>query len=151
MLDGWANFFLAQVGAAAALTGTIYVAVSINLTKILAYPTLPGRALEALLYLLTVLVIGTLGLVPGQPLWLLGAEILGVWLIVCAVTLTNQIRALRAPEARVRRPTRVGVGGSGLHRRGRRAGRGRAGHPVGGGQASRGQTRLRAAATPLGS
>ena len=103
MLTGWANFFLAQVGAAAALTGLIFVAVSINLTKILAYPTLPGRALEALLYLLTVLVIGTLGLVPGQPAWLLGVEILGVWLIVCAVTLTNQLRALRAPEARSRR------------------------------------------------
>ena len=26
-----------------------------------------------------------------------------MWLIVCAVTLTNQIRALRAPEARTRR------------------------------------------------
>jgi len=65
MMTGWANFFLAQVSAAAALTGLIFVAVSINLTKILAYPTLPGRALEALLYLLTVLVIGTLGLVPG--------------------------------------------------------------------------------------
>src|SRR5260370_34067383 len=70
MMTGWANFFLAQVGASAALTGLIFVAVSINLTKILAYPTLPGRALEALLYLLTVLVIGTLGLVPGQPAWL---------------------------------------------------------------------------------
>ena len=28
MMTGWANFFLAQVGAAAALTGLIFVAVS---------------------------------------------------------------------------------------------------------------------------
>jgi hypothetical protein len=32
--EGWANFFIAQVGAAAALTGLIFVGVSINLNKI---------------------------------------------------------------------------------------------------------------------
>src|SRR5260370_31921286 len=62
MLNGWANFFLAQVSAPAALTGLIFVAVSINLTKILTYPTIPGHALEVLLSLLTLLLIGTLGL-----------------------------------------------------------------------------------------
>ncbi len=41
---GWETFFVAEVGAAAALTGLLFVAVSINLTKVLAFPQLPGRA-----------------------------------------------------------------------------------------------------------
>ena len=30
---GWANFFIAEVGAAAALSGLVIVAISINLTN----------------------------------------------------------------------------------------------------------------------
>ncbi|HEX3901634.1 MAG TPA: hypothetical protein VH853_02220 [Polyangia bacterium] len=41
---GWESFFVAEVGAAAALTGLLFVAVSINLSKVLAFPQLPGRA-----------------------------------------------------------------------------------------------------------
>jgi hypothetical protein len=43
---GWDNFFVAEVGAAAALSGLLFVAVSINLTRILAIPHLPARAAE---------------------------------------------------------------------------------------------------------
>jgi modulator of FtsH protease len=32
-MSGWDNFFLAEAGASAALTGLIFVGVSINLTK----------------------------------------------------------------------------------------------------------------------
>jgi hypothetical protein len=45
----WANFFIAELGALAALTGFVVVAISINLPRILAYPWLPGRAGEALI------------------------------------------------------------------------------------------------------
>jgi hypothetical protein len=75
---GWESFFVAEVGAAAALTGLIFVAVSINLTRILAFPQLPGRAAETLFVLVGVLVTSTLALVPGQSRLALGAEILGV-------------------------------------------------------------------------
>ena len=40
----WTDFFVAQVGATAALEGLVIVAVSINLKQILAYAHLPGRA-----------------------------------------------------------------------------------------------------------
>ena len=73
---GWENFFVAEAGASAALTGLVFVAVSINLTRILSFPNLPGRAAQALQVLFLVLVISTLGLVPGQSAKLFGTEIL---------------------------------------------------------------------------
>jgi hypothetical protein len=72
----WQNFFTAQVGASAALLGLLFVSISINLTRILSYPTLPGRAFGALMILLVVLIISSLLLVPQQPMALIGAEIL---------------------------------------------------------------------------
>ena len=79
-MSGWDNFFVAGVGASATLAGLLFVGISLNLSKILEYPWLPGRALEALLLLLTVLVECSLMLVPGQPPWLRGAELLVVGL-----------------------------------------------------------------------
>ncbi len=79
---GWENFFVAEVGAAAALTGLLFVAVSINLTKILSFPQLPGRAGESIVMLMGALMVSTFGLVPHQPRIALGAEIIGVGLLV---------------------------------------------------------------------
>ena len=79
---GWENFFIAEVGASAALLGLIFVGVSINLTRIISLPGLPNRALLALIILLTILVICSLLLIPGQPQTLAGIELLFVGLIV---------------------------------------------------------------------
>lgn len=81
-MNGWANFFFAEVGASAALAGLIFVGVSINLSRILAFPRLPNRAFEALLLLLTVLVVSSLLLVPEQALSLVGSEVLVIGLVV---------------------------------------------------------------------
>ena len=75
-MNGWENFLVAQVGASAALAGLIFVGVSINLSRILSVPMLPNLALEALIYLLTVLLLASVLLVPDQPLTLNGVEIL---------------------------------------------------------------------------
>lgn len=73
---GWTDFFVATAGAAAALAGLIFVAVSINLQEVMRGAGLPERAAEAIALLMTVLIVGALCLVPGQPAWVLGIEIL---------------------------------------------------------------------------
>ena len=70
----WANFFVAEVGASAALTGLVVVAISINLARILAYKTLPGLAASALILLGSVLVVTSAALIPHQPEIIFGLD-----------------------------------------------------------------------------
>jgi hypothetical protein len=74
----WQTFFAAEVGAGASLTGLLFVAVSINLERILSFPKLPARAGETLTLLLLVVVIASLGLAPQS------GRALGVEIIACA-------------------------------------------------------------------
>jgi hypothetical protein len=88
---GWENFFVAQVGASAALTGLLFVAVSINLSRILQFPHLPGRAGETLIVLFAVLVAASLGLVPHVSRRTFGIEIIAVWATAAAFMARSQI------------------------------------------------------------
>jgi hypothetical protein len=81
----WSDFFVATTGASAALAGLVFVAVSINIERILKFKGLPERALETVLLLLGVLLVSVVGLVPGQSHVALGAELLAVSLILGAV------------------------------------------------------------------
>ena len=71
----WSNFCSAEVSAAAALTGLLFVAVSINLAKIVAFPQLTPRAGKALIALVAVMFAGSVGMVPGQSMAVLGGEL----------------------------------------------------------------------------
>jgi len=90
----WEGLFLAGAGASAALTGLPFVAISINLDRILQGTGLPGRAGEAML-LVAVLVVSMLGLVPGQSPTMLGAELLGTELVVWFILATIHVRAVQ--------------------------------------------------------
>lgn len=90
----WANFFIAEVGATAALAGLLIVAISINLQRILAFPQLPGRAAEMLILLVGALLASSFGLIPGQPLRMFGGEILGSGLLMTAAPIAIQARQL---------------------------------------------------------
>jgi modulator of FtsH protease len=87
----WTNLFVAAAGASAALLGLLFVAVSINLERILKYEALPGRALEALMQLTSVLLVSLGGLVPGQSHVALGLELLLVTAVIAAVVLRQPI------------------------------------------------------------
>lgn len=85
-MQGWSNFFVAELGAAAALSGLIFVAVSISLARILQFPSyLPARAAEALLSLLSVLVVTTCALIPRQSAMAFGVETAATGLLVWAM------------------------------------------------------------------
>jgi len=71
----WTTFFSAELSAAATLTGLLFVAVSINLTRILQFAHLPARAAEALLAIVSVLFVASFGLIPGQSVHALAVEI----------------------------------------------------------------------------
>jgi hypothetical protein len=76
-IAGWAGFLAVVAGVAATLTGLIFVAVSINLARILEFPGLPERAAETIVQLLGAMIIALIGLVPGQSALVLGVELAG--------------------------------------------------------------------------
>jgi hypothetical protein len=96
-MNEWHDFFLAQAGAAGVLTGLVFVGVSINLEKIVSDPSsgLAGRAAEALILLVAVLMASVLVLVPAQGPGVLGAEVLVVGLAAWGWIVAIQLPRLR--------------------------------------------------------
>jgi hypothetical protein len=98
VITDWNGFFTAQAGAFAALTGLVFVALSINLKQILSSPGLPGRAGEAVIILVGPVLVGLLGLLPHQRVQTLGAELLVIgivgWVAVSAIMVSGR-HALR--------------------------------------------------------
>jgi hypothetical protein len=95
---GWIPYFGAMVGATAALTGLLFLAVSLNLDKILKGPAfLPHRAAETLGTLLLVLYVSALVLVP-QNIRALGIEVLVGLLPLQFMILRSQLQYSRTRQ-----------------------------------------------------
>jgi len=92
----WHDLFVAMAGAAAALTGLIFVAVSINLERILKYRALPVRTVETLSILLGLLLLSVFILVPGQSRTALGLEVLILGAVLAVALLARRLRLPRA-------------------------------------------------------
>jgi len=100
----WSDLFVAAAGATAALAGLVFVAISINVERILKLEGVPEFGLVTLLLLVGVLVVSLLGLLPG-----LDAHDLGVILAVQSVLWTVFLAAMV-----VRSASGVGEGGGRL-------------------------------------
>src|ERR1700722_5307357 len=93
--EGWGDLFLAAAGATAALSGLIFVGLSVNIHTVLKINErdggnfLTGRALEALTALIGVAVISLVGLTPTIDRGALAAVIL----LIAAVTAISPVCA----------------------------------------------------------
>jgi hypothetical protein len=94
---------MAQVGASAALAGLIFVGLSINMSRILSLPRVPERALQAIIVLLTVLMVSSLLLVPGQSTIEMGLEMLGVGTFAWALNMWLEVGNLEKINKEYRR------------------------------------------------
>ncbi len=91
---GWSDFLVATSGTAGALAGLVFVALSINLGRILQLPGISGRAAETIVLLAAALIGALLALVPGQPATRLGLLLLLLWLAAWCLPTLAQIREL---------------------------------------------------------
>lgn len=74
----WSGFGATVAEVAATLAGLLFVAVSINLRQILAFPNLPGRAAATLITFATVLA-------PAAVLLALISGLLNAWVLLVEI------------------------------------------------------------------
>jgi hypothetical protein len=86
----WQNFYVMMGSANAALTGLVFVALSIHLREVLQHPILKPRAVIALVVLATQIVIAAIVLTP-QSSQLMGLEILVLNGVFIAVTIRQGV------------------------------------------------------------
>ena len=100
-LETWDAFATIVGGGAAALTGLLFVAVSIRADYIARSQELRNRAAQTLILFGTVLVIAILMAIPGQGYHTLGAELLALGVITGAglSVLDRRAKASRSDQA----------------------------------------------------
>jgi len=98
----WANFYVAIGGAAAALTGLLFVAVALRPREIRASPMMVGRARSAFYGFITVLFAALLALF-GTTSRLVGLAQLGFAVGVLALSVPYTVRARRTHSINYRR------------------------------------------------
>jgi hypothetical protein len=84
----WQNFAVMSGGASGALTGLLFVAVSLNASRIARHQGLRASAAQTLVLFIAPLVMAVILLVPGQADWVLGAELIAAGLATSASLLS---------------------------------------------------------------
>ncbi|HXO07032.1 MAG TPA: hypothetical protein VN880_03330 [Solirubrobacteraceae bacterium] len=98
-MEKWATFATVAGGAAAGLTGLLFVAVSIRVDVIAKSQELRTRAAQTLALFVTVLFIAVLLSIPDQAQAVLGSELIALGLLNGGVNLALNRRALSSPAA----------------------------------------------------
>jgi len=92
----WQGFAEMIGGASGALTGLLFVAVSLNASRIAGHQGLRASATQTLVLFLTPLTMAAALLAPGQPDWVVGAELIGIgltasWVLLAIVRLKHSL------------------------------------------------------------
>src|SRR5580658_2028423 len=106
-IAAWGDFFTACAGASAALAGLIFVALSVNIARILQFEHLPARAAAAMGALMLILTVSLAVLAPQPPVWL-GGEVLGLTLLAWLLQI-GSARDSSAASRKYGRPSREHV------------------------------------------
>jgi len=85
----WHDFATMIGGASGALTGLLFVAVSLNANRIAGHAGLRASAAQTLTLFITPLIVAAALLVPHQPDWVLGAELAATGALAGWVLLAN--------------------------------------------------------------
>lgn len=85
----WHDFATMIGGASGALTGLLFVAVSLNANRIAGHTGLRASAAQTLVLFITPLIIAAALLTPDQPDWVLGGELILIGLVAGLVLLVN--------------------------------------------------------------
>jgi hypothetical protein len=100
-LGHWPNFYITVGGAAAALTGLIFVAVSLHASTVLGNTLHRDRAWSSVALLMSVVFVSMALLAPDQPTWLIGLEldaIAAFWVYRTTFALVRLSPAMRAAD-----------------------------------------------------
>jgi hypothetical protein len=113
--EEWRDFFLMVGGAAAVLTGLVFVALSLNLGVLLRDATHRYRAIGTLTNFAGIFVLCALALMGGQDHVAVGAEWLVVSIAAGAVYLYGYLRARAARGSRTTLSVIRAAGGTALY------------------------------------
>ena len=113
--DQWHDYFITVGGASAALTGLVFVAMSLNPSLIAQDPTHRHRAVGTLAGFIAIFVICGLSVMGGQDHRAVGLEWLVVSAVAAVVYVYGYIQAIRLGESSVGLRSRRLIGGTALH------------------------------------
>ena len=103
-LSEWSDLFVASAGATAALAGLVFVAISINLERILELDGVPELGMVTLLLLVGVLIVSMFGLIPDQEDHAFGIELLiqsGLWALAIAILVRRSMSGISEGAGRM--------------------------------------------------
>ena len=97
-MPGWSDFTVVSGGAAAALMGLLFVAVTLRIDAISRAPDLRSRAAQTLTLFSVALVAALLLAVPSQPRQVFGAELIALAVLGGVAMIALNKRAKRVPH-----------------------------------------------------